>query len=143
MPSAADCSFSEIKENSQFFQIYTITPAVYDALVLVFGDQSPIHVDQDYAKAAGFSNCVMHGAVLQGFLSHFVGMHFPGKRALLLSVNMNYHHPSYLNDEIELKATVRQKVDAAKVVVLDVEFMNTETKSRVASGRAQVAIRDA
>ena len=142
MHSATDYSFDDIEENARATQQYAISPEVYDALVSVFGDRSPIHVDSDYAKAAGFDGCVMHGAIFQGFVSHFVGMCFPGKRSLLLSSSLNYHQASYLNDELELRATVKQKNLTARVVVLNIEFFNTVSNARVVSGRVQVAIRN-
>lgn len=137
-----DYSFNEIKENAEFSHLYTIDDEVYSALVNVFQDKSPIHVDENYAKSAGFAGCVMHGAILQGFLSNFVGMQFPGKRSLILNVNINYHHPSYFGDEIKLIARVRQKVETGKVVVLEVRFINIKSQTFVASGKVQIAIRN-
>ena len=142
MLCSRDHSFDEIEENSEHENSYVIDEAVYNALLFAFRDQSPIHVDAEYARSAGFSGCVMHGAILQGFLSHFVGMHFPGRRSLILSVNLNYLRPSYLGDEVLLKARVRQKVDTQKVVVLEVKFVNQGSGSVLASGKVQVSIRD-
>jgi 3-hydroxybutyryl-CoA dehydratase len=137
----AHFTFDEIKENSEFSHIYLINDAVYEALSSVFQDQSPIHTDESYAKSAGFSGRVMHGAILQGFLSHFIGMRFPGKSSLILSININYHRPSYLGDELELMARVRQKVETGQVIVLEVKFLNRTSGQIVASGRVQVALR--
>lgn len=142
MHYAPDYNFQEIEENAEFSHIYTINDAVYNALVSVFQDKSPIHIDETYAKAAGFAGRVMHGAILQGFLSHFVGMYFPGKRSLILSVNLNYHRPSYLGDEIQLTACVRQKVETGQVIVLNVNFVNTASRQVLASGKVQVALRN-
>lgn len=139
---ASDFEFEKIEENSEFSRTYTIDDAVYQALSSVFNDKSPIHVDEEYAKSAGFAGRVMHGAILQGFLSHFVGMHFPGKRSLILSVNINYQRPSYLGDEILLTARVRQKVETGRVVVLEIKFLNAATQALAASGRVQVALRN-
>lgn len=142
MQYARDFSFETIEENAEYSHSYVIDDAAYDALVSVFGDKSPIHIDEAYAKEAGFTGRVMHGAILQGFLSHFIGMYFPGKRSLILSVNLNYHRPSYLGDELEIKARVRQKVEAGKVVVLEVKFLNIVSKEVMASGKVQVALRN-
>lgn len=142
MHFARDYSFDEIEENSEFSHIYKIDEAVYNALVSVFGDESPVHVDEEYAKSAGFDGRVMHGAILQGFLSHFVGMRFPGKRSLILSVNLNYHRPSSLGDEITLTARVRQKVETGQVIVLEVKFINNKSETIVASGKVQIAVRN-
>lgn len=142
MPLLMDHSSDEIKENSTFSYRYVISNEIYRALISDFGDTSPLHVDEAYARSAGFSGCVMHAAIYHGFLSHFVGTYFPGRRSLLLSASLNYHNPSYLNDEIELRATVRHKVESTRVIALNVEFVNMSSRSKVASGRVQVALRD-
>jgi hypothetical protein len=69
-------------------------------------------------------------------------MNFPGKRSMILSVNINYHQPSYLRDELVLTANVSQKVDAVRVVVLKVIFFNKNSEVIVASGKIQVVVRD-
>ncbi len=142
MQSSRDFKFQSIAENEEYSHSYVIDDSVYKALLSVFHDQSPIHVDNRYAQAAGFADCVMHGAIFHGFLSHFVGMYFPGRRSLILSVNMNYLHPSYLGDKITLNARVRQKVDIANVVVLEVKFINRKSDRVVASGKVQVSLRN-
>lgn len=135
-------SFHEIQEHSEHSHVYTIDEDVYHALITAFRDRSPIHVDEAYAREAGFSGCVMHGAILNGFLSHFVGMHFPGRKSLILTVSLNYHNPTYLGDEIELTARVRQKVETGQVVVLDVKFVNRTADRVAASGKAHVSLRN-
>ena len=82
----------------------------------------------------------MHGAILNGFVSHFVGVRFPGRRSLLLSVDLRYASPSYLGDTVEITAVVAQRVDAQQVVVLRLEVKNLTRGTRAANGRAQVKI---
>ena len=142
MHSSRDHRFHDIEENEEYSKSYTIDESVYKAFLAIFQDQSPIHIDDAYARSAGFSGCVMHGAIFNGFLSHFVGMYFPGRRSLILSVNMNYHLPSYLGESFMLKARVRQKVETARVVVLDVKFVNESAARIAASGKVQVSVRD-
>jgi acyl-coenzyme A thioesterase PaaI-like protein len=82
----------------------------------------------------------MHGAILNGFLSHFVGMRFPGGRSLELSVDMRYVRPSYLGDRVRLEGTVIQKVDSRSIVVVDLLYRNLTQNVIVARGRVQTAI---
>src|SRR5258707_5019147 len=109
--------FEEIALGTQETRDYAISQLVCDHFLSAFEDRSPIHVDNDYAVAAGFAGPVIHGAAINGFLSHFVGMHFPRRLSLLLSVDMRYAQPSYAGDVIRLEAVVKQKVDASKVIV--------------------------
>lgn len=121
---------------------YTIAKEVYENFLAAFGDRSPIHVDTAYAQARGFSGEVMHGTLLNGFLSHFVGMQFPGRLSLLLAVDLRFVQPSYLGDVIRLEAEVSQKLDANNVVVLNVTFQNVTRNCIAARGRVQVMVKD-
>jgi acyl dehydratase len=120
---------------------YVITPAVYENFLSAFDDRSPIHVDAAYAQARGFANPVMHGGILNGFVSHFVGMVLPGANSLLLSVELRFLRPSYLGDTLRLQAKIAQKVDAQEVVVLHVAFLNQTRGGTAATGRIHVKVR--
>ncbi|MFO0587263.1 MAG: MaoC/PaaZ C-terminal domain-containing protein [Polyangiaceae bacterium] len=136
----AEHSFDSIEEGFQTSHEYSITDSVYQCLVGPFGDVSPLHVDDAYAKERGFEGRVMHGAILNGFLSHFVGVHFPGKPAILQSVNIQYKSPSFLGDSVRIDAKVAQKVEAVRAIVLEVTFTNTARSKVVAKAKVQVGV---
>lgn len=121
---------------------YVISANVYKLFLAAFGDRSPIHVDEARARACGFPEKVMHGALLNGFLSHFVGMHFPGELSLLLTVDLRFAEPSYLDDVVQLETVVVQKLDVRNVLVMSVKFTNTTRNWIAARGRVQVMVRD-
>lgn len=139
----AECiSYTDLVEGMAREQTYTITPVVYESFMGTFDDRSPVHVDSAYAKACGFSDVVMHGSILNGFASHFVGMIMPGASSLLLSVDLRFLQPSYLGDTLRLEGKVAQKLDVQRVIVLHLTFHN-QTRSLIsATGRAQVKVRD-
>jgi 3-hydroxybutyryl-CoA dehydratase len=119
---------------------YAITLGVYEDFLRTFGDRSPIHTDAGHAKAHGFDGLVMHGAILNGFLSNFVGMVFPGRNTLELSVELRYLKPCYLGDTLRLQGKIAQKLAASSVVVLHVEYRNLTQGVLAANGRVQVRI---
>lgn len=121
---------------------YVITPDVYRLFLDAFQDHSPVHVDEEFAKARGFSGRVMHGSILNGFVSHFIGMYFPGRFSFLLSVDLRYSNPSYLGDAIRLDATVTQKMDSHNIIILDAMLANTTRNLLAARGRIQVMIKE-
>ena len=134
--------YHEINVSMKKSHDYVITSEVYGHFLAAFQDCSPVHVDEHFAKARGFSGKVMHGSLLNGFISHFVGMYFPGKLSLLLSVDLRFSNPSYLGDSIQIAAVVSQKMDAQKVVVLDVALTNTTRNCLAARGRIQVMVKE-
>ncbi len=137
---AADLAFEKVAEGGESFREYTITEEVYEHFLKAFDDRSPIHVDADAARRLGFSDRVMHGAILNGFISHMVGMVFPGRRSLLLSADLRYSNPSYLGDRIQLKATAVQVMRAQAVVVLNIVASNLTRGVVAGTGRVLVRI---
>lgn len=131
-------TFDAISEGDRASHTYEITGAVHACLTGPFGDVSPIHVSDEAARQRGFAGRVMHGAILNGFLSHFVGVRFPGENALLHSVNMQYKAPSYMGDALRFDATVTQKVEAVRAIVMEVVIHNL-TQDRLA-GKAKVQV---
>jgi acyl-CoA thioesterase FadM len=67
-------------------------------------------------------------------------MHFPGRRALLLSADLRYGRPCHIGDDLTLHAKVAQKVDTQRVVVLTLRIENRTRGTRAATGRVQVRV---
>jgi len=90
------------------------------------GDSAPLHVDTEFAKAAGFEGVVVHGAYLTALVSRLVGMEFPGSRAVLERIDMAFRKPCYVPCEVTLAATVRQISEAVATIILDIAITDRE-----------------
>ncbi|CEF48516.1 unnamed protein product [uncultured bacterium] len=143
METAARLSYKDLADGMACDRGYVVTPAVYENFQRAFADRNPLHVDAEYARSLGFDGPVMHGAILNGFVSHFVGMVFPGAHSLLLSTELRFSEPVYLGDAVRLYARVAQRVDAQQVVVLHVTVVNETRGGTTATGRLQVRVTDA
>ncbi len=130
--------FSQIKDGQAKSRRYALTPKVYESFLTAFADTNPLHVDGAYARKKGFKSKVMHGAILNGFLSHFIGVHFPGKHALLQSVSVKYRGPVYLGDVLTLRGRIEHRSAATKTVALDLEF--TRGGASVATAKVMVGV---
>ena len=130
-----------IREGCRSSRAYTISQDVYDAFLRASGDVNPLHTDDAFASSLGFPEKVMHGTILNCFISHFVGMHFPGGRVLLHAVDTQFKSPSHLGDVIRIDARVTQAAESVGVVVMSLVLTN-ETRDRVAAkARVQVGLR--
>jgi acyl dehydratase len=141
-PTARTITYREISEGQRESFDYTITPEVYRHFLEAFQDHSPVHVDEAFAQARGFAGRVMHGSILNGFVSHFVGMWFPGRFSLLLAVDLRFSQPSYLGDTLRLETVVSQKMDARNIVILDATLTNLTRQQIAARGRIQVMVKE-
>jgi len=120
--------------------LYTITPVVYERFVAAFADANRLRIDDGFAQRRGFPERVMHGAILNGFISHFVGVHFPGDGSLLHSVRTQYKSPCHLGDQARIEASVTQVSEAVGVVTMELVLTNL-TRSRVAAkAKVQVGV---
>jgi acyl dehydratase len=137
---ASDLSFESLSEGDAFEGAYVIEADVVEAFLRAFDDRSPIHVDDEYARRRGYPSRVAHGALLNGFLSHFVGMRVPGRRGLLQAVDLQYTMPCFVGDALKLRVTVLQKSESTRTVVLGLTFHNDTRGTIAARGRAQVGI---
>src|SRR5262249_12234020 len=112
------------------------------AFCALSGDLNPLHVDDAYARERGFRGRVMHGGMLNAFLSHFVGMVLPGRRALLLSADIRYVAPFYLGDVLVLRGSVQQRGESQSALVLTCGFESRGDGRVVARARVQVKVQD-
>jgi 3-hydroxybutyryl-CoA dehydratase len=141
VPQARILGYDDLHVGMVAEENYLISSKIYEGFLSTFEDYSPIHIDENEAHERGFAGRVMHGAILNGFLSHFVGMTLPGAESLLLSADIRYLSPSYLGDKIRLRGEIMQKLDTHRVIVLNAQFTNLTRDVLAASGRVQVKIR--
>ena len=119
---------------------YRISIEVYERFLAAFGDTNALHVDDGFARRHGFPEKVTHGTILAGFLSHFVGVHFPGENTLMHALSLQFKSPSHVGDEIEIEATVVQVVEAVNVVTMDLLLTNLTRGRTAAKAKLQVGL---
>ena len=122
-----------------FKRKFTIDAGLIQGFAKLFGDNNPIHVDPDQAKAFGYSRTVAHGAILSGLLSRMIGTEVPGPGAVWMTQSIDWTEPVFAGDEIELEVTVKSISRATGVLDLEVVATNQNSKT-VMGGRAQVKI---
>ena len=130
-------NFESIQEGSQIEYSYQIDRNVYESFLNAFQDTSPIHISDEYAVKQGFPEKVMHGNILNGFISHFVGVVFPGEKSLI-----QYKNPSFLNDSIKIIATISQVVESVRVIIMELELINLTQNKTAATAKVQVGVRE-
>ncbi len=138
--TATPVAISAIAEGFRASQHYTISAEIYEHFLAAYGDTNPLHTDDQVAQRHGFPGRVMHGMILAGFISHFVGVHFPGSGALLHSVSTQFKSPCHLGDVIRIDATVTQVAESVKALTLSM-VLNNLTRDRVAAtSKVQVGL---
>ncbi|MBV9988769.1 MAG: MaoC family dehydratase N-terminal domain-containing protein [Chitinophagaceae bacterium] len=125
--------------NQSFRERFHVSEQTYEGFMQVFKDRNPLHTDEKFAQSKGFAGRVMHGNILNGFLSYFVGECLPVKNLIIHSQQLNYAQPVYLNDELLLEATVSAVSESVNTVEMKIRFTNADGGT-VARGKLQIGI---
>lgn len=121
----------------KFFNKRTITSDLVAEFGRLSGDFNLLHIDSNYAKSQGFKGRVAYGNILGMMVSSLVGMHLGCHEVILLSQSLNFKNPFFIDDTIELCATVTNKSEAVKAVELSLTFIN-EFQIKIATGKCQI-----
>lgn len=135
----ANYKIDDISEGMSYCLTKTITARDVDRFAEISGDISPLHMSDSFAVGQGYRGRVVHGALLAGYISQIIGVHFPGENCLLQSLNIKFHAPCFIDDTVEIKAQVVQVSHGANAVVLEVLVDHAKTHSNLAKAKVQIA----
>ena len=123
----------------KFEQQFVLTSAVYDGFIGVFNDKNPLHTDDVFARSRGFKGKVMHGNILNGFLSYFIGECLPSGDVIIHSQEIQYKNAVYLNDRLCFEALVTGVFESVKAVEFKFSFKSADA-SILAKGKFQIGL---
>jgi acyl dehydratase len=118
---------------------FKVTSEIFDGFTTLFDDKNPLHTDEPYAVNKGFRAKVVHGNVLNGFLSHFVGECIPVKNVLIISQTIFYRKPVYVNDKLTLYTEVNDFHESVKTVEFLFKFINQD-ETIVSTGKISICL---
>jgi 3-hydroxybutyryl-CoA dehydratase len=127
------------RQNDRFEERFLVSETIYNGFIATFNDRNPLHVDDAYALLKGFKKKVVHGNILNGFVSYFVGECLPVKNVILHSQDIRYDNPVYVNDELLFEAIVTGVHESVNAVVFKFKFVRNGTR-RVAGGNFQIGV---
>ena len=114
--------FDDLKKNhTENFNV-TILETMMKSFENISGDTNPLHLNSDFAINKNYKDKVVYGLLVSSFYSRLVGVHLPGKYALLNSINIDFLKPVYINDSLNVEG---------KVINLDHRFKIINIKSRI------------
>jgi 3-hydroxybutyryl-CoA dehydratase len=139
MRMSIDAGNSPWTVGQTFKRTFTLTPTVYEGFLATFGDRHPLHTDAEFARSKGFSNKVMHGNILNGFVSYFVGECLPSKDVMLHKQEIRFRRPVYLDQVLDFEAELVHHSEAVGVLEFTFGFKNGAGEA-VATGKLQVGV---
>jgi 3-hydroxybutyryl-CoA dehydratase len=126
-------------EGDIYERSFTVSDAIYNGFVDLFQDKNPLHTDTDFAVNKGFAGKVMHGNILGGFLSYFVGECLPTKDVIIHSQDIQFKNAVFLGDTLQFKAQVTGFYESVNAVEFKFDFRNAAGKV-AAKGNIQIGL---
>jgi acyl dehydratase len=118
---------------------FIVSHDIHQGFIQNFKDENPLHTDEEFAQQKGFKGKVMHGNILNGFLSYFIGECLPTKNVIIHAQDIQYKNPVYLNDELSFFAEISGVFESVNTVEFKFSFKNLQDKT-VAKGKIQIGI---
>ena len=101
-----------------------ITEEMMEKFRMISGDDNPLHIDSDYAKAEGYQGRVVYGMLTSSLYSRLAGMYLPGKYCLLQRVDVHFHKPVYIGDKLTVSGYIKKKVEVGQTIVVSAQIEN-------------------
>jgi 3-hydroxybutyryl-CoA dehydratase len=122
-----------------FEEIFIVSDETYIGFIQTFKDTNPLHTIDTFAFNKGFKGKIMHGNILNGFLSYFIGECLPTKNVIIHSQEIQFKNAVYLNDQLHLHAKIVGVYDSVNAIEFRYDFKN-ESKKIVAKGKIQIGL---
>jgi len=113
---------------------YIVDLECYESFIACFNDRNLMHTSDDFAKKYGFREKIMHGNILNGFLSNFIGQKLDSENVVILGQSIKYRRPIYLNDLLVLNVELNNASEAVGVYSYAFTFERKVDSVEVANG---------
>ncbi|MCK5444170.1 MAG: MaoC family dehydratase [Rhodospirillaceae bacterium] len=112
--------FDEISMGQSASYTRTVTDEDIAAFAAVSGDNNPVHLDSEFARAhTPFGGCVAHGILTASYVSTVIGVRFPGPGTIYVNQSLKFRAPVKAGDTVTATCTVIEIVTAKGFVVLE------------------------
>lgn len=119
----------------------TITEEMMTQFYAITGDNSPIHMDADYAAGRGYPGRVVYGMLGASFLSTLAGVYLPGEHCLLHGVDLKFAKPIFIGDTLTVTGVVDEVNDTFREITIKASIVNQDgkkvTRAVIRAGVAQ------
>ena len=127
------------KIGQTFEEFFVISDEIYSGFIATFNDRNPLHTNQQFAISKGFKDVVMHGNILNGFISYFIGEKLITKDVIIHSQEIQFKNPVFLNDTVIFNAEVNGVYESVNAIEFKFIFKNKLAKV-IAKGKFQIGL---
>ncbi|MSU74111.1 MaoC family dehydratase [Candidatus Kaiserbacteria bacterium] len=116
MTEADDRVFGSLNKGETVTFDRLISECDVDSFAQLSGDNNPLHLDNVYAQSTPYGERIVHGMFLGLLLSRLVGMHLPGRRALLMKESLEFKKPVRIGDTVTASGRLVSKSESTHIL---------------------------
>ena len=117
-----------------------VTKEQMDSFRELSGDINPLHNDESFATAKGFTGRVAYGHLTASFFSTLAGVYLPGENCLIREASYKFMRPVYIGDKLIVTGEVTEVDDRTKEVFLKVRIYRKVDEELLVRGKMIVGI---
>jgi 3-hydroxybutyryl-CoA dehydratase len=124
--------------NEKFEEIFKVSTETYEGFINFSQDKNALHTNEEFAQNLGFEGKVMHGNILNGFISYFIGECLPTNNVIIHSQDIKFKNAVYLNDELQFTAEIVGVYESVNAVEFKYSFKSNG--KIMAKGKFQIGL---
>jgi len=134
----ATFEIDDLAQGKEFSFEKKISSSDVDIFARLTGDNSPLHMEDSFARKRGFKSRVVHGGLLVGCISQLVGVFFPGENSVIQTLNIKFSHPAYIGDVLKIHSIIDQISESMGTIILKLTITNQNTGQVLLKSKVQV-----
>jgi acyl dehydratase len=119
--------------------VVTVVSSMLEIFGTICGDFNPLHVDAEYAHSIGHPGPVVYGMLTSSFYSRLVGMHIPGKHALLQQIEVGFTAPVYIGDILTVEGYVSGIHESVQQIEIKASITN-QTRKQISTAKIKAGM---
>ena len=110
------------KIGDQWNKTWIVTSEIQKLFIQISKDYNPIHTKSSFAKELGFKDKILHGIILNCFISFFVGEMLPTKNIIIIEQKIKYYNPFYIDDILNFNIKISKIIKSTQCIYLNYSF---------------------
>ncbi len=134
----ATFEIDDLAQGKEFSFKKKISSSDVDMFARLTGDNSPLHMEDRFARKRGFKSRVVHVGLLVGCISQIVVVYFPGENSVIQTLNIKFSHPAYIGDVLKIHSIIDQISESMGTIILKLAITNQNTGQVLLKSKVQV-----
>lgn len=119
MKKAASVKFKDIPVGKTFGFKHFISQKDVDTFARLSGDFNPLHIDKEFALGTVFKGTIVHGMLAASLFSRAIGMHCPGRYAVIMEQDIKYIKPVRPDSKVRVFCKVINKIESVHILMIE------------------------